>query len=291
MLAETGVLAVYKFSEAVLYMKTRIISGILGSALVALILILGQFVPVLYNLLVSVVSFVCVFEILTASGMTKKLQVFLPSAAYALLLPVLLSTPYWQIAAIAYPLTMFVLMFIFTEKVKFSDVAFAMVTTEIITLGMGSIIVVCDRNRRFALFYIMLSLLIPWVADAGAYFAGSLMGKHKLCPKISPKKTIEGAIGGLLAGVLGAVIFALIFWSIQFNNGEQIHYIPLIIMALFGGVVSIIGDLAFSAIKRSCHVKDYGSVIPGHGGILDRCDSVIFTAPFIAVFTAYFPIL
>lgn len=291
MLAATGVLAVYNFSEAGLYMKTRIISGILGSALVALMLILGQFVPILYNILVALVAVVCIFEILSASGLTKKLQVLLPSVLFAALFPIFLSTSHWQIIAIAYPFAMFVIMLIFNDIVQFSEIAFAITTTEIITFGMSSIIVMCDRNRVYALFYIMLSLVIPWVADAGAYFAGSLMGKHKLCPKISPKKTVEGAVGGLIAGVLGAVVFVLIFQSIQFERGEQVQYIPLIIMALLGGVISIIGDLSFSAIKRSCHVKDYGSVIPGHGGILDRCDSVIFTAPFLAVFTAYFPIL
>ena len=137
----------------------------------------------------------------------------------------------------------------------------------------------------------MMSLVIPWVADAGAYFAGSLLGKHKLCPKISPKKTVEGALGGILAGVVGAVILAVVFQSFVFGSVWQVQYLLLVIMALAGGVVSIIGDLSFSSIKRSCKVKDYGSVIPGHGGILDRCDSVIFTAPFIMLFIEYFPIL
>ncbi|MCQ4021865.1 MULTISPECIES: CDP-archaeol synthase [unclassified Ruminococcus] len=272
-------------------MKTRIISGVTGSAIVAAMLIAAQYAPIMYNILVALVALVCVTEIFSARGLTQKPQIIIPSAVFAALMPILFTLGYWHILAIAYVFAMFIMLLAFSDSIKFDEIAFAFTTTTVITVGMGTIVFMCDKNTENSLFYIMMSLAIPWVADAGAYFAGSLLGKHKLCPKISPKKTVEGAVGGLLAGVLGAVIFAVVFQCIGFKNGEQVQYLSLVIMALLGGVVSIIGDLSFSAIKRSCHVKDYGSVIPGHGGILDRCDSVIFTAPFLMLFIEYFPIL
>lgn len=272
-------------------MKTRIISGVLGSTIVAAMLIVGQYVPIVYNILVSLVVAICVYEIFAARGIEKKYQILIPSAVFALLMPILFSVGYWNILAAAYPLAMFIVLISSPDSVKFSEVAFALTTTSVITLGFGTIVFMCDNNRENSLYYIMMSLAIPWVADAGAYFVGSLMGKHKLCPKISPKKTVEGAVGGLAAGVLGALLLSFIFQSFVFKDSEQVQYLSVVIMALLGGVVSIIGDLSFSTIKRSCHIKDYGSIIPGHGGILDRCDSVIFTAPFIALFIEYFPIL
>lgn len=272
-------------------MKTRVISGVIGSVMVAAMLIAAQYAPIMYNVLVALVALICVFEIFSARGLTKKPQIMLPSAVFAIAMPILFSVGCSHIPAIAYPFFMFLMLLIFSDSIKFDEVAFALTTTTVISLGFGTIVFMCDNNRENSLFYIMMSLAIPWVADAGAYFAGSLLGKHKLCPKISPKKTVEGALGGILAGVVGAVILAVVFQSFVFGSVWRVQYLPLVIMALTGGVVSIIGDLSFSSIKRSCKVKDYGSVIPGHGGILDRCDSVIFTAPFIMLFIEYFPIL
>ncbi len=272
-------------------MKTRLISGIIGSLCVAVMLILGQFIPIVYSILVAVVALICSFEILAAAGMTKKLGLIIPSLIFAALFPLLLSVGHWQLFVFLYPLSMFVILLTSPEIISFPDLAYTFTTVSVITFGLSAMIILCGKNLSHALYYIMITIGIPWVADAGAYFSGSFLGKHKLCPSISPKKTVEGALGGLLAGVIGAVIISLIFQLFCFQNGEAVLYPQLVVMALIGTAVSIIGDLTFSAIKRSCHIKDYGSIIPGHGGILDRCDSVIFTSPFILLFTAYFPII
>ena len=100
-----------------------------------------------------------------------------------------------------------------------------------------------------------------WTADAGAYFIGSAMGKHKLCPNISPKKSVEGAVGGVIISVLCTAAACLIFQYWIFPEGVKIHYFAVILMSLAGAGLSILGDLSFSLVKRGCHIKDFGNVL------------------------------
>lgn len=120
---------------------------------------------------------------------------------------------------------------------------------------------------------IWLVLLTAFGTDTFAYITGLAMGKHKLCPKISPKKTIEGAIGGVLGSGLLSIAFGYFF-------GEA-HLLHFATIGLFGSVFAQLGDLTASVFKRKMGIKDYGTLIPGHGGIMDRFDSVLFTAPFV----------
>jgi phosphatidate cytidylyltransferase len=133
--------------------------------------------------------------------------------------------------------------------------------------------------------YVVLLFLSSWGNDTLAYCAGRLFGKHKMSPNLSPKKTIEGAVGGVLgAGLLG-FLYSLIAKNFVLTDAN----LGMIFFAvcMVGGLISIIGDLAASAIKRNYDIKDYGTLIPGHGGILDRFDSVIFIAPIIYYFLLY----
>lgn len=134
-------------------------------------------------------------------------------------------------------------------------------------------------------YLVWLIFLCSWGCDTCAYCVGMLFGKHKMTPKLSPKKSVEGAVGG----VIGAAILTLIFGLI-FRDGMQADNTDLIVMAVIsvaGALISMVGDLAASAIKRNFEIKDYGKLIPGHGGILDRFDSVIFTAPIIYYLSLY----
>ena len=138
---------------------------------------------------------------------------------------------------------------------------------------------------------VFLPLAISFGSDTFALFAGMLCGKHKLAPKVSPKKTVEGAIGGLLGGVIGMTVFKLVADSmahtltvyppIEMAAGPQISWGAVFALGIIGSTISQIGDLSFSVIKREFGVKDYGNLLPGHGGILDRFDSVTFVAPFV----------
>ena len=134
------------------------------------------------------------------------------------------------------------------------------------------------RNLTQGIFLVWLIFLCSWGCDTCAYCVGVLIGKHKMAPILSPKKSIEGGIGGIVGAALIGVLYALAInhWG---NAGAEITQYAIIGAA--GGAISQIGDLAASAIKRYHNIKDYGKLIPGHGGILDRFDSVIFTAPII----------
>ncbi len=132
---------------------------------------------------------------------------------------------------------------------------------------------------------VWLIFLSSWGCDTCAYCVGVLFGKHKMAPKLSPKKSIEGGIGGIAGAALLGALFALAMNQWGKAEADLLHYA---VICAAGGVISQIGDLAASAIKRNHDIKDYGKLIPGHGGILDRFDSVIFTAPVIYYLATFF---
>ena len=141
-----------------------------------------------------------------------------------------------------------------------------------------------------AMFFILLILCFAWGGDTCAYFAGRAFGKHKLCPVVSPKKTVEGAVGGVLGTMVFGVLITVIY-SIAADRMEEFTrsnigvsmYVIIALLACVAAVLGIYGDLFASVVKRQCGIKDYGTIFPGHGGILDRFDSVMFIAPFVTM--------
>ena len=129
------------------------------------------------------------------------------------------------------------------------------------------------------LYLAFLVFFCSWGCDTCAYCVGMLIGKHKMSPKLSPKKSIEGAVGGVLGSALLTALYCFIFRGPMALTGAEIGILALI--AAIAGLISMVGDLTASAIKRNYDIKDYGHLIPGHGGILDRFDSMIITAPII----------
>ena len=158
-----------------------------------------------------------------------------------------------------------------------------------------SILKLIDLNYygdgKHGLFYLILALCGAWIADSGAYFCGVALGKRKLCPNISPKKTVEGFIGGIISN---AVIFLGIFWVYAALRGEHFSVAEGLLASILGIIcapISVVGDLTFSVIKREKGIKDYGKIMPGHGGLTDRFDSVLFVVPMFYAFVQIFTIL
>lgn len=137
------------------------------------------------------------------------------------------------------------------------------------------------RDLDHGVFWVFVTLAMTWLNDTSAYFFGHKFGKHKLAPRISPGKTVEGFLGGFLGSFSGFVVFWVIF-----KRPVPFYFGP--ILTLLVGVVGPVGDLCESLIKRSFQVKDSGNIIPGHGGMLDRIDALLFTAPVVYFFAQYF---
>ena len=134
----------------------------------------------------------------------------------------------------------------------------------------------CDK------YTVILPFVCAWLTDTGAFTAGSLWGKHKLAEKISPKKTVEGAIGGIVFSVIGSILYLFIMVFVMTSKTPSgIYILKFAVLGLLASVISQLGDLSASCIKRDFEKKDYGNILPGHGGLLDRFDSVLFAAPFV----------
>lgn len=171
-------------------------------------------------------------------------------------------------------------------KIPLSRVALCMLGGLVIPYMFNALIRIFMMEDGRA--YILIPFVVAFLNDIGAYFAGSFLGKRKLCPTISPNKTVEGLYGGLAASVLGLIIYCLI---LQLGFGFRVNYFFVIIYGLVGGLAGVFGDLSFSVIKRQTGIKDYGNIFPGHGGILDRFDSVIVVAPLIEALLHWIPVV
>lgn len=263
----------------------RLRSGIILVALALLTIISGGYV--LFGTLLAV-SLVGLDEIYRAVGIRKKGQMelaavgYLATVVYYFLL--LFHQESYYMIAVVFILIAFLFVYVFTFPKYHSEQVMGAFFGVIYVSVMLSYIYQ-TRNLTDGAFLVWLIFLCSWGCDTCAYCVGMLIGKHKMSPVLSPKKSVEGAIGGVLgAALLGAIYAAIAGRYLQ--AGSQILEYAVICAA--GAVISMVGDLAASAIKRNHEIKDYGTLIPGHGGILDRFDSVIFTAPVIFFLASLF---
>ena len=192
--------------------------------------------------------------------------------------------PYVPVLEFVFLLIMFLIMLSDHDNVKFQETALVSFVSFLVPLSISTIVLL-QKKYEFGVYYVVLVLLIPWISDAGAYFVGSAFGKHKMAPKISPKKSWEGFFGGLATAIIAVLVvgFGYPWWveTILNDTASFTVNIPLLILiAVIGTVLGVIGDFSASLLKRQCMVKDFGSILPGHGGIMDRFDSVLFVAPF-----------
>lgn len=270
-------------------MKTRIFSGI-ATGLIAIIAIVLIDTPV-YAMLVSAVSAIATYEILKVAKVTNKLVSF-SSIVFSAFVPIYLnyknifeSNLKISTVLIIYILLLLIFMLLKFDETKFEHVTIAVFSSTFIAFSFSIFILLRDIDKEIlelthkeGLYFVLFGLLCSSMTDTFAYFVGSKFGKHKLCPKISPKKTVEGAIGG----IIGAVILNLIifhFFKKVIIIDTNISYFFIIIMSIVLSIISMLGDLSASTIKRNYSAKDFGNLIPGHGGIMDRLDSSLFVLP------------
>ena len=275
-------------------MKTRLITAGVAIVVAIALIVLGSYFSIVVTIALALVSVLLCAEYLSAKKLNKDLRIFIPSMMFSVLIPLLSTTskanekqlPFFLLAIFVYVLTCCILAVVFHQTLKTEDVIFSAAGVTLISVCLSTLNMLVLDDPSHAAFWIVLSLGIPWFADSAAYFAGSAFGKRKLCPNISPHKTIEGAMAGILVGTLIPLLIGLIF---QLIYGQvKIYYGVLVLVGFINSVISIFGDLTFSVIKRSCDIKDYGSIMPGHGGMLDRFDSVLFCLPLVYIFSQFF---
>lgn len=269
-------------------LKPRLLTAVIGIAMLIGILYLSEIWNPIVGIVTGIASAFMTGEYLNANSLLKKPFVSIPSLLAALLLPVFINSSFIYLIIICYFIAVFAVMIANYAKITYNELAYSVTGTLLISLGMCALPKICCNSSCVSFFFVAV-FAIPWMTDAGGYFVGASIGKHKLCPNISPKKTIEGAVGGVLFGIITSVLLGILFQFVFFKN-LSINFFALILLGITVAVLSIIGDLSFSLIKRCYNIKDFGSIFPGHGGMLDRFDSIIFTAPVIVIINQFFPI-
>ena len=256
-------------------MKQRVLSGAILVVFFAAVIVFNRSFPLALNIVVALISATAVLELIRALGLLRKWFLCAPALLTAAVVPFCQND--WE-----FP--------VYCQETTFKEVGMLYSMVVLIPSALQTLVSLRDLSENHGMFYVLIAVLSAWVADAGAYFAGTFFGKHKLCPTISPKKTVEGAMGGVVVNVIVMLLCGVLFTEFYYQGAARASYLVLGIIGFFGAILSILGDLSFSLIKRSCHIKDFGQVIPGHGGILDRFDSVIFTAPFVYLLVSYLPL-
>ena len=277
-------------------MKTRIITGVIGVPV--LILALCFYYTPVFNVIVSAICVVAFYEIINAFKIEK------PALLYVGLIPmmllIMLPTGEQMQAFLPYAAFAFIVYMASVVVFKAADISFlklsgVIVFCSVVLFGFYSVIsfktIFPKSQYHFdAVFALLLGFCFAWGGDTMAYFVGCKFGKHKLAPTVSPNKTIEGAVGGIagsiILGCIAALVYSNILQGIEPAGVSVITANSYIYIAIIGAVASmlgIMGDLFTSSVKRQCDIKDYGTIFPGHGGILDRFDSVLLVMPFVAL--------
>lgn len=275
-------------------MKIRIISATVAFILAGVILFLSD--TLVLNVAIAVFTATMLYEVFTAIKCMQFKPTIIICFIFSLAMPFFILEilkPYRYLFLVTSIIFIFSTYLLQYKKLSFEKLCVMITSTILITLAMYSLLQIKESHPKHGLFLLILSLCGAWFSDIGAYFAGTFFGKHKLCPQISPKKTYEGLLGGIIltSGLFVAITY--IYSAICSSNGETIQF-NIFLIAFLGVVcafLGLLGDLSASLLKRQCQIKDYGNIMPGHGGVLDRFDSILFIVPFMTVVSSYIDII
>lgn len=262
-------------------MKTRVISGVIIAIVLAAVLIPGGYVLSATLLAVSCISF---FELTRATGVHEQgkrcnsIEVCGYISIFVHYIQMMLLKDYrYYIFSVMFAFFLIMVCYV-TNFPKYTSVQAMSTFFCFLYAPVNMSFVYLLRIRHYGAYLAWIPF-IAWVCDTCAFFAGKAFGKHKLVPVLSPKKTVEGAIGGILGSMAVGLIFGYLLYTREIHNPKV--FVILLIITFVGSIISQLGDLLASGIKRDHNIKDYGKLIPGHGGIMDRFDSVIFVIPCI----------
>jgi len=262
-------------------LKTRVLTAIIGIPFLILFLLID---PIWLASLAAIASIIGINEFYKACGVSNKKGISIVGyiTGAALCFGAWFSKEIYMIIIILTLLALFYQMLVNHKNVNVDDISKIIFGIIYISFFLSNVIYI--RVMDNGQYYIWITFLGAFITDSCAYFVGCAIGKHKLCPEISPKKTIEGAIGGVVGTGIVFIVFSLIvnhFFATDFN------LIKTFLLGIIVAIISQMGDLSASIIKRKYGIKDFGNLLPGHGGILDRCDSLIMVAPVMYMYLQY----
>ncbi len=268
-------------------MVTRLITAAIGVAIALIVLFLHN--TVVLPIAAGIISVLALYELLRANNLLRYHLSSIAALAYAFLLPCV------QVGILARYRSMMVIAAIccvlfdyVRHQKKMADKTFFtfLAGMFLIPPAMAAAVTLNEAHENHGVAYLVLALGGAWIADTGAYFVGSAFGKAKLCPAISPKKTILGFAGGIITNVIFFIVFSAIYCSVMTKKGVPmgINWFATVLVSMVCAILGTLGDLAASTLKRQLGMKDYGDIMPGHGGVLDRFDSVLLVLPFFAAF-------
>lgn len=260
-------------------------------------IVLSSFYSFVFEVTVGLLCCFCVYESLNALEITKHKSLTAIALVFSFMTPISMAVAK-LINKNVYLLPLSIaLVFVYVfnvismkkfENVKYNKASSAMFCTIVITLFLSHIIILRNYFKHGLFYMIMCIVCFAWATDIFAYIVGVCFGKHRFSPNISPKKSLEGSVGGTIICVLFSVLFVYVYCNIK---SLSFNLLSVIIFSLLCSLVGQIGDFSFSYIKRSFGIKDFGNVLPGHGGVLDRLDSLIFVAPFMCMLLNFFNII
>ncbi len=258
-------------------MKTRIITA---AVLLPLLLIIILALPKIFTaILFGLMAALAAYELLRGTGLVRNMRLVGYCMGTAFLVALWcyfgMHQEWGMLIVLALCCALFGEMMHDHVKMRFDRMAMCLAAGLVIPYLFTSLVRI-HMNSGTGRFFIMIPFIMAFLSDSGAYFAGKYLGKHKLAPVLSPKKTVEGVAGGVAGAVVGMLIYTLI---LQLAFKFQVNYAYAVIYGILGSVASTFGDLCFSVIKRQTGIKDYGTIIPGHGGVLDRFDSMMIVGP------------
>lgn len=269
-------------------MRTRVITALVALPLLLLMLLAA---PVIVTVIVGgIAAAIAAYELLSGTGLVKHLRLCLYAMAEAfwcvLWCGLGIGYAWLLLGVLVFWVALFAEMMISGMKLSFDKTAVCFIAGVLLPLLLGSLIRIFVGN--YGRYLILIPFIISFMSDSGAYFAGLKFGKHKLAPTISPKKTVEGVFGGVFGAIAGMWLYCLVV-NVFFQ--PEANYLIAGLYAILGSFAGVFGDLCFSVIKRQTGIKDYGNVIPGHGGILDRLDSMMIVAPLTEILLLLLPVV
>ena len=256
-------------------MGTRVVTAFIALAVFFAVIFLNS---VVFTVIATSVILMMLYETMSVINSAKSVKILSFISGILLLIGSLFN--FFSEAVCVITVVYMISLILMHGKVKCSEIFSAAFMVIYVVTFMSFVIKI---RMDFGLPEMILIFLCAWMSDTGAYFAGTFFGKHKLIPNVSPKKTVEGAVGGVIVCALSCILYLFILKCLG-TGIEGLNYGFIAITGAVASVLTQLGDLAASAIKRDFDVKDYGNIFPGHGGFMDRFDSVIFIAPFIYYF-------